>query len=100
MPLIRYDRRNWGGSLADQYLQQNGIQPRERFELDALEGIVSLVGLGLGVSLVPDWARTTPLPDSVAALAVPGNSPRRTVGMLWPAHSAHSRLLESLLTGN
>jgi DNA-binding transcriptional LysR family regulator len=72
MPLIRYDRRNWSGSLADQYLQQNGIQPRERFELDALEGIVSLVGLGLGVSLVPDWARTTPLPDSVAALAVPG----------------------------
>ena len=97
MPLIRYDRRNWGGSLADQYLQQNGIQPRERFELDALDGIVLLVGLGLGVSLVPDWARAAPLPDTVASLAVPGDTPHRMLGMLWPTQSAHSRLLESLL---
>jgi DNA-binding transcriptional LysR family regulator len=99
-PLIRYDRRNWGGSLADQYLQQNGIHPRERFELDALDGIVSLVGLGLGVSLVPDWARVTALPQNVVALDVPGTSPYRTLGLLWPAQSAHSRLLESLLSGN
>lgn len=100
MPLIRYDRRNWGGSLADQYLQQNGIQPRERFELDALEGIVLLVGLGLGVSLVPDWARAAPLPENVVALAVPGDSPCRTLGMLWPVQSAHGRLLESLLSSD
>jgi DNA-binding transcriptional LysR family regulator len=98
MPLIRYDRRNWGGSLADHYLQENGIQPRERFELDALDGIVSFVALGLGVSLVPDWARATPLPETVVALPLPANAPFRTVGMLWPAQSAHSRLLESLLS--
>jgi hypothetical protein len=46
---------------------------------------------------VPDWARATPLPGNVVALAVPGDSPCRTLGMLWPAQSAHGRLLESLL---
>ena len=97
MPLIRYDRRNWGGSLADQYLQQNGICPHERFELDALDGILVLVGLGLGVSLVPDWAREKPLPTDVVQLALPGDAPRRKLGMLWPAQSAHGRLLDSLL---
>lgn len=97
MPLIRYDRRNWGGSLADHYLQANGIQPRERFELDALDGIVAFVALGLGVSLVPDWARAAPLPETVVALSLPADAPCRTVGMLWPAQCAHSRLLESLL---
>ncbi len=97
MPLIRYDRRNWGGSLADQYLQQNGIRPCERFELDALDGILVLVGLGLGVSLVPDWAREKPLSSDVVRLTLPGNAPRRKLGMLWPAQSAHGRLLDSLL---
>jgi DNA-binding transcriptional LysR family regulator len=96
-PLIRYDRRNWGGSLADRYLQQNGIHPRERFELDVLDGILELVGLGLGVSLVPDWARQNPLPANVVRLKLPDGVPRRRLVMLWPARSAHGRLLDSLL---
>jgi DNA-binding transcriptional LysR family regulator len=96
-PLIRYDRRNWGGSLADQYLQQNGIHPHERFELDVLDGILALVGLGLGVSLVPDWARQTPLPAGVVLLALPDGAPCRRLVMLWPARSAHGRLLDGLL---
>lgn len=97
VPLIRYDRRNWGGSLADQYLQQNGIHPRERFELDVLDGILELVGLGLGVSLVPDWARQKPLPANVVRLKLPDGAPRRRLVMLWPARAAHGRLLDSLL---
>jgi DNA-binding transcriptional LysR family regulator len=97
VPFIRYDRRNWGGSLADQYLQQNSIHPRERFELDVLDGILELVGLGLGVSLVPDWARQKPLPADVVLLALPDGAPRRRLVMLWPARSAHSRLLDRLL---
>jgi DNA-binding transcriptional LysR family regulator len=97
IPLIRYDRRNWGGSLADQYLQQNGIHPRERFELDALDGILVLVGLGLGVSLVPQWAREQPLPPDVVRLTLPDGAPCRRLVMLWPARSAHGRLLDSLL---
>lgn len=97
VPLIRYDRRNWGGSLADQYLQHKGIRPRERFELDALDGILVLVSLGLGVSLVPDWAGDKAVPDNVVRLALPGHAPSRRLGMLWPRQSAHHRVLESLI---
>lgn len=97
-PLIRYDRNNWGGWLADRYLQQNGIYPRERFELDTLDAIALLVARGLGVSLVPDWPRAWPLPDGVTMLPLPGDVPRRNLGLLWPSNSPYGRLLEELLS--
>lgn len=95
-PHIRYDRHNWGGALSEQYLQSRRIQPKERVELDALDALEVLVGLGLGVSLVPDWARAKPLAEHLVALPVP-ESLYREVGLLWPAGSAHGRLLDALL---
>ena len=38
-PLIRYDRNQWGGRKADEYLHLVKITPRERFELNALNAI-------------------------------------------------------------
>lgn len=96
-PLIRYDRNNWGGWLADQYLQEKNIFPRERFELDTLDAIALLVARGLGVSLVPDWPRAWPLPDGVTMITLPGEVPVRKLGMLWPAKSPYSRMLDELL---
>ena len=95
-PLIRYDRHNWGGSLADQYLQAQRIRPRERVELDELQALELLVGLGMGVSLVPDWARATPLPENLVALQLPGDPPRRAIGLAWPAGSAHASFVDLL----
>ncbi|MBS7777209.1 LysR family transcriptional regulator [Acidovorax sp. CCYZU-2555] len=95
-PHIRYDRKNWGGALSDQYLQSRRIQPTERVELDALDALEVLVGLGMGVSLVPDWARAKPLGEHLIALPVP-DPLYREIGLLWPAGSAHGRLLDALL---
>jgi len=95
-PLIRYDRHNWGGSLADQYLQAQRIQPRERVELDELQALELLVGLGMGVSLVPDWARASPLPANLVALQLPGDAPNRAIGFAWPAGSAHTSFVDLL----
>lgn len=95
-PLIRYDRHNWGGSLADHYLQAQRIQPRERIELDELHALDLLVGLGLGVSLVPEWARPAPLPENVVALQLPGEVPHRAIGFAWPAGSAHAAFVDLL----
>jgi len=95
-PLIRYDRQNWGGSLADQYLQAQRIQPRERVELDELQALELLVGLGLGVSLVPDWARASPLPENLVALQLPGDAPNRAIGLAWPTGSAHASFVDLL----
>src|SRR5262249_34277584 len=54
-PFIRFHRDSWTGRLIDRYLRQNGIRPKERFELDGQEAIAMMVDRGLGVSLVPDW---------------------------------------------
>ena len=105
-PFIRYDRRHWGGRLADSYLKQAKIAPRERFELDALDAIAVLVARGLGVSLVPDWA--PPWPEGLALNKVPINAPAfvRRIGLLWTRNSANVRLVQtfrkqarSVLTG-
>ena len=72
-PLIRYDRNQWGGRQADEYLRKVGIVPRERFELNALNAIAVMVDRGLGVSLVPDWARPWPEgPEAGAPAAAAG----------------------------
>lgn len=96
-PLIRYDRRTWGGLLADQYLRQRGVQPQERFELDSPDGIQLLVGLELGVSLVPDCFRPDALAGTVAKLSLPGHPPARRLGMLWPVGSPYGRLFDMVL---
>ncbi|MFJ1301571.1 LysR family transcriptional regulator [Pseudomonadota bacterium AL_CKDN230030165-1A_HGKHYDSX7] len=96
-PLLRYDRRTWGGSLADQYLQSRNLNPRERFELDSPDGLASLVEMGLGIALVPNCFRPGALPAGVAVIALPRNTLARRLGLLWPHHSTYGRLFEALV---
>lgn len=92
-PLIRYDRNHWGGRLADAYLRGHGIRPQERLELDSLEAIAVMVGEGLGVSLVPDWAPPWPASLSLAKLVLEDDAPRRRVVLVWPRVSQKQALL-------
>ncbi|WP_144636569.1 LysR family transcriptional regulator [Bordetella genomosp. 13] len=96
-PFIRYDRRTWGGSLADQYLQQRGLRPQERFEMDAPDGILMLVGQGLGVSLVPNCFRPESVPKNVVVMPLQRNKLERKLGMLWPAQSPYARLFREMI---
>ena len=96
-PLIRYDRQQWGGRQADQYLRMAGIVPRERFELNALNAIAVMVDRGLGVSLVPDWAR--PWPEGLNLVRIPlprGCEPRR-IGIVWSRSTIRIRLVTAFL---
>jgi DNA-binding transcriptional LysR family regulator len=97
-PLIRYDRNNWGGSLADQFLVSKRLRPKERAELDALEALEVLVGLDMGVSLVPDWARAHALSPDLVTLPL-DDAPSREIGLLWPSGSAHKALAEMIVEG-
>jgi DNA-binding transcriptional LysR family regulator len=96
-PFLRYDRNNWGGRLADQYLQTCGIVPREWLELDSLEAIAVMVGNGLGVALVPDWSRPWPDLGNIVRLDLPFPTEPRKIGMLWPRSSPIRRLVLVLL---
>ncbi|MCL7714728.1 LysR family transcriptional regulator [Stenotrophomonas mori] len=96
-PLVRYDRHEWGGRQADEYLRRAGIVPRERFELNALNAIAVMVDRGLGVSLVPDWARPWPEGLAVARLPLPEPSEPRRIGLVWSRASVRLRQVNALL---
>lgn len=96
-PLIRYDRHEWGGRQADEYLRMAGIVPLERFELNALNAIAVMVDRGLGVSLVPDWARPWPEGLDLVRIPLPQCSEPRRIGIVWSRSSVRIRLVNALL---
>jgi DNA-binding transcriptional LysR family regulator len=96
-PMIRYDRGQWGGRQADQYLRQAGITPRERFELNALNAIAVMVDRGLGVSLVPDWARPWPEGLNLVTLPLPRPFEPRRIGIVWSRSTIRIRLVTVFL---
>lgn len=95
-PFIRYDRTLWSGQLVDQYLRKVEIRPREMIELDGLEAIAVLVDRGLGVALVPNRAAPWPEGLNLAKIALPGDVPKRELGLLWPRSSSRIHLIEAI----
>lgn len=96
-PLIRYDRNQWGGRKAEEYLRIANITPHERFELNALNAIAVMVDRGLGVSLVPDWARPWPEGLNLVRIALPHASEPRRIGVVWSRASIRIRLVMAFL---
>ncbi|MBY6153810.1 LysR family transcriptional regulator [Vannielia litorea] len=95
-PLILYDREQWGGRLAAQWIENTGIAADIRFELDALDAIAVLVGRGLGVSVVPDWAGPRPEGSRVRVLPLPTAIPSRGIGLLYQRNAPRTHLAEVL----
>jgi DNA-binding transcriptional LysR family regulator len=93
-PFIRYHRRSWGGLLADRYLLEAGISPRELYEIDTLDAIAAMVGGGLGVSLVPRWQPLHANLDALAQLPLPGAGLCRPIGLLWKRNSPKVNLIK------
>lgn len=96
-PFIRLDRGGWEGRLVNDYLRKSGIRPKVRFEIDSIEAIAVMVDRGLGVSLLPDWARPALENLSLARVPVPDKSFARHVGLIWPRASLRLRSVHALL---
>ncbi len=96
-PFIRYDRNHWGGHHADQYLRTVGITPHERFELNALNAIAVMVDRGLGVSLVPDWARPWPEGLRLVKLGLPRAFEPNRIGIIWSRSTIRMRLVKAFI---
>lgn len=96
-PLIRYDRNQWGGHHADHYLRTVGIKPHERFELNALNAIAVMVDRGLGVSLVPDWARPWPEGLRLVTLTLPHPFEPNRIGIIWSRSTIRMRLVKAFI---
>ncbi|MBH0239599.1 LysR family transcriptional regulator [Methylobrevis albus] len=96
-PFIRYDSNNWGGRLVDSWLRDQELRPKEWLELDSLDAIAVMVSNGLGLSIVPRWARPWPEGLSVRMLPLPGTAPVREIGAVWARSSGAGRLVQALL---
>jgi DNA-binding transcriptional LysR family regulator len=96
-PFIRYDRSVLGGQLADRYLRDHGITVRQRLEIDSLMTVASLVGQGLGVALLPDWAPMWNGGLAITRVPLPERAPVRRVGLIWATHGPRVALAQALL---
>ncbi|NYT38172.1 LysR family transcriptional regulator [Allopusillimonas soli] len=92
-PFIRYDRQHWGGQLADRYLKEMDIVPKERFELASLLTIALMVDRGLGVSLVPDSHYPSPPGLRLAKLPLLATHHQRLIGAVWKRGSPKEGLV-------
>jgi DNA-binding transcriptional LysR family regulator len=96
-PFIRYDRSVLGGQLADRYLRDQGIHPRQRLEIDGLMAIAALVEQGLGVALLPDWAPLWQSGLAIARIPLPQRPPVRQVGLIWGEYGPRAPLARAFL---
>ena len=96
-PFIRYDRRIWGGRLADRYLRERGIQPKVRVEIDGLLAIATLVSRGLGISLLPDWSPMWSASLAIQRIPLPGMAPTRRLGLIRGVGGPRQELVDALL---
>ncbi|MFA7665994.1 MAG: LysR family transcriptional regulator [Burkholderiaceae bacterium] len=95
-PLICYERKLWGGQLAENYLRQHGIRAKIRIELATIEVIARLVRAGLGVSLIPDVAGDLLRDPTLRRISLPDAGHVRHVGLLWNRHSIRATLIEEI----
>lgn len=96
-PFIRYDRSVLGGQLADRYLRDQGIAVRQRLEIDSLMTIAAVVGQGLGVALLPDWAPMWRSGFDISRVKLPVRAPVRRVGIVWAKQGPRAALAQALL---
>jgi len=97
-PYIYYDRQYWGGRLAERYLKEAKIVPKERFELSSLVTIAMMVGRGLGISLVPDAMFPTPSGLRLAKLPLPLPIEPRRIGLVWRRTSPAQQIVTQMIT--
>lgn len=85
-----------GHCLGDQALaycaQRGDFQPSVSCRSTQVETIMSLVGAGLGVSLVPAMAAGAPPPDGVILRSLHPDPPRRAIAAIWRANKQFGRV--------
>ncbi|WP_240972386.1 LysR family transcriptional regulator [Nonomuraea composti] len=101
-PFITARRGHWIRRLLDRLFAARGLTPRIVCESDEPSAIAQLISAGLGIGLVPGFARHSAA--QTAAVWIPVDDPgcRRTVTLYWGADSHLStaaRLMRATITG-
>lgn len=96
-PFIRYRVSDWGGRHADDYLRRAGIEPRVRFELNAIESIAVMVSRDLGVAILPLATSSFITRLNLASLPLPLPCEPRRFGLVWQRGSSRTSLIKAFL---
>ncbi len=96
-PFIWFNRKSWAGRCIEQELNRRRIKVSANMEIDTLDAISSLVGAGLGASIIPQCFGARPL--SRRLRSVPFGKPafNRDIGALTLSQSVVSPPLAALL---
>ena len=95
-PFLRYDRASFGGRLVDRFLRSEAIEVQEAVEMDELEGIVQLVGLGMGAALLPRVRANWRVPEGVRVVTLGDATFHREIGMVTRARPAQAGIVGGL----
>lgn len=95
-PYVRFNRQAHVSGLIETDLARQGIAISSEMEIDTLEGVISMVEAGLGVSIVPARTGTAFPPD---LYSIPFGDPpvTRRLGVLAPLKNARRRFFPHLL---
>ncbi|NUT46944.1 MAG: LysR family transcriptional regulator [Saccharothrix sp.] len=101
-PFVTARKGHWLRGLLDRLFAARDLTPRIVCESDEHGAIADLIGAGLGIGLVPAFARRAAARVPGAWLPVDGPDCRRRVTLHWSADghlSAAARLMRDTLTG-
>ncbi|MEX2518311.1 MAG: LysR family transcriptional regulator [Paracoccaceae bacterium] len=97
LPFIWFNRKTWAGRGIEAELSRRGVAVRSDIEVDSLEAIATLVGAGLGVSIVPVCKGARPFPPRLRSLPFGSPPYAREIGALVAPEGAPDDLIEALL---
>jgi LysR family hydrogen peroxide-inducible transcriptional activator len=81
------------------FCRANECQPYIACRSAQIATIQSLIGLGQGISLLPEMARSANGSDNLVYRSLSEPEPRRTIAVIWHRHHYHSPLAEEYLAG-
>ena len=81
-PYIRFNRAAWVARLIETRLEDLGINPNTRAEIESIEAIHLMIRLGFGFSILPDVGGTAVAGPALRLLDFGAPPIHRTIGLL------------------
>lgn len=81
-PYIRFNRTAWVAQLIEERLEALGIAPNTSAEIQSIEAIHTMVGLGFGISVLPDVSFNSFIGTPLRIIEFGSPTVYRTIGLL------------------
>jgi len=95
-PYLRFNRQARVGQLIDRALADRNIAIQSQMEIDTLDGVVTLVDEGLGVSVIPLRPGQRRLPVNVRTVTFDDPPPKRRIGVVELKMNPRAHLVDLL----